>query len=79
MFRTTIVLGIEKTPPPPFGKNSQKFPFLFWVASLIIIITIFVIIDSLMYTNMTKFNFESEFDQVEEPIVKAMVQIVHLA
>ena len=23
----TKVLGIEKTPPPPFGKNSQKIPF----------------------------------------------------
>ena len=33
----TKVLGFEKT-PPPFGKNSQKIPFFFGAASLIMII-----------------------------------------
>ena len=33
----TKVLGFEKTPPPPFGKNTQKIPFFLWgVASLIV-------------------------------------------
>ena len=26
----TKVLGFEKTPPPPLGKNTKKTPFFFW-------------------------------------------------
>ena len=44
-------MGIEKT-PPPFGKNSQKIPYFFWVASLIMPVSAYQIFKSIVMSHL---------------------------
>ena len=51
------VLGIEKTPPPPFVKNSQKIQLFFWMSPLTNVS--FTLSGSYILVKLTFFSFFS--------------------